>query len=79
WLWVAKIGTDCLSARGVTCRVCEDTCPTGALRFRPAPGGRALAARDIDACTGCGGCVAACPQASITLHQISPKPAEATC
>lgn len=34
------IGEACLAARGVECRVCGESCPEGAIRFRPRLGGR---------------------------------------
>lgn len=79
WPWRAKVGSGCLSANGVYCRACQDHCPTHAIKFRLAPGGRADAAIDLETCTGCGACAAPCPVGAIQLTPYNP-PAEApTC
>jgi len=67
WNRVAAIGSACLERRGIACRACEERCARDAIRFRPAPGGRTVAAIDDAACTGCGACVGACPAEAITI------------
>lgn len=73
WSWRAEIAGTCLSLSAVHCRTCEDHCDARALRFRPATGGRATPVIDGAACTGCGGCVAACPVGAVSLKRIHPQ------
>lgn len=67
WTLRARISATCLEPQGITCRVCETACEAAALRFRPRPGGRAQVTVSEHSCTGCGGCVAVCPAAAITM------------
>lgn len=69
WTVYAAIGADCLSAKGVTCRVCGDVCETRAIRFKLAVGGIADPVLDAALCTGCGACAKPCPTGAITLIQ----------
>lgn len=66
WSFGVVIGEGCLAAQNVECRVCGEACDVGAIRFRPRIGGVPLAAVDLDACTGCGACIAPCPVAAVT-------------
>lgn len=74
WNHVAAVGAACLTAAGVYCRSCQDSCPEAALRFRPLPGGTAQARVDASACTGCGACVPACPVGAVTLQPAPEEP-----
>lgn len=67
WALTAHIGNTCLAQHGVECRVCGEACGEGAIRFRPRPGGVALAELDAARCTGCGACFAPCPVRAISL------------
>ncbi|MEX5328681.1 ferredoxin-type protein NapF [Pseudomonas paraeruginosa] len=69
--WVAAIGEDCLALAGIHCRSCQDACEPAAIRFRPAPGGVALAELDSQRCNGCGACLAPCPSQAIQLRALS--------
>ena len=72
WDVKAQIGADCLSAQGVTCRVCGDRCDARAIRFQLAVGGIANPVLDLSSCTGCGACLAPCPTGTIEMiHQKS--------
>lgn len=64
---VARIAENCVETKGVVCRRCGDACDDAAIRFRPAPGGRASVHLNADACTGCGECVGVCPVGAISL------------
>lgn len=75
WTLRARIGEACLSAQGVECRVCGESCPAGAIRFRPRLGGVALPVLETEACTGCGACFGPCPVRAIAL--LSPDRAAA--
>lgn len=72
---VASVGPACFMARGIACRLCEDTCDTGAFRFRPLLGGRAEVTVEESRCTACGDCLDICPADAITLTAAS-RPAE---
>lgn len=76
WSWRAEIGTSCLSLNGVQCRVCQDHCPTRAIRFRLIAGGGAEPSIDLNDCTGCGACVGPCPVNAVQFRQTQ-QPAEA--
>lgn len=73
--WQAHIGPDCLAQRGVECRICAESCETGAIRFRPRLGGIAQPELDIDLCNGCGECIAPCPVSCITPSPREENPA----
>lgn len=64
---LAATDAACLARQGIVCRTCGDLCPTGAIRFRPQPGGVAVPLVDAAACTGCGECAPACPVGALTL------------
>ncbi|MFA3916165.1 ferredoxin-type protein NapF [Ruegeria hyattellae] len=70
WPWRAAIeGAACLSIRGVSCRLCQDSCDHGAIRFRLQLGGRAEPKLDLDTCTGCGACAHVCPADAVTFER----------
>jgi ferredoxin-type protein NapF len=64
---VAQASDACLARQRVECRICADTCPQGAWRFVPVPGGVAQPQLDPAACNGCGECVAPCPVGAIQM------------
>lgn len=66
WTLSAQVADTCLSAHGVVCASCREVCPASAIRVPPAARGAAVI--DVDACTGCGACVAPCPVDAISLH-----------
>ncbi len=65
--WKVQVSDACLNRHGVECRVCGDACDAKALRFKPALGGISEMHIDLEACTGCGGCVAVCPVGAIRV------------
>lgn len=75
WNLTARIAPGCLSADGVTCRVCGDRCDTRAISFQLAVGGVANPKIDPSACTGCGACVAPCPTGVITIEHVTEEAA----
>ena len=69
WNLTAVVVTaSCLSANGVTCRVCGEQCEREAINFRLATGGKAVPVIDSSRCNGCGACVAPCPVDSVEIH-----------
>lgn len=69
WNVKARIGAECLSGGGVACRVCAEWCDTRAIRFHLEVGGCAYPEICIDACSGCGACVGACPANAISMEK----------
>jgi ferredoxin-type protein NapF len=67
WAVQAQVGDRCLAQRGIVCQSCRDACPVGAISFRPMLGRVAVPEIGLDACTGCGACVAPCPVAAIKV------------
>lgn len=76
WDRVAVIGAGCLAVRGVECRVCGESCPEGAIRFRPRLGSVAHPELDAAACTACGACIGPCPTRAIDTRARNPLPTE---
>lgn len=67
WDLKAAISDACVEARGVSCRMCEEACPSAAIAFRPRLGGGATASVRLTDCSGCGTCAARCPVNAISL------------
>lgn len=76
WNLTANIGAECLSANGITCRVCGDRCDARAIQFKLAMGGVANPVVDASTCTGCGACVAPCPVNVITIEHRNERKLE---
>lgn len=70
WRLRPSFGEACLSRRGIVCRVCGDACEAVAIRFKLARGGVALPEVDGSGCTGCGVCVAICPERVVTMTAL---------
>lgn len=68
WRIRAVIGPSCLAARQVVCVTCGEQCEAAAIRFPPRIGSVAPPEINIEACTGCGACVAPCPAAAIEVR-----------
>lgn len=66
--WKPVIEEHCLAENNIHCQSCRDVCAPRAIRFKPALGHVPLPLIDWEACTGCGACVAACPQQAIALE-----------
>lgn len=67
WAVKAQFSSTCLAQRGVECRICGDHCAAAAIRFSPRLGGPPVPELNAAACTGCGACVAPCPQQAISV------------
>lgn len=72
---MAVIAAGCLARNRVVCRSCGEACEAGAIRFRLAPGGVSRPEIALDACNGCGDCVAACPVHAIAMRAPLPEAA----
>ena len=66
-----SIGPGCLSAQGITCRSCGDSCESRAIRFRLELGARAIPSLDTSLCNGCGSCIATCPTHVIQIQEAA--------
>lgn len=65
WQLRLHVEDSCLAQRHVVCQTCGDVCDAEAVLFKPRLGAVAVPQIDQDACTGCGACVAACPENAI--------------
>lgn len=68
WSITARFSGACLSAKGISCRICGDQCDRQAISFKLAVGGIAMPVMDSLQCTGCGACFAACPTNAIEFN-----------
>jgi len=62
WRLELRVLDRCLARRQVVCQTCADVCEAEAIRFVPQLGSVATPQIDDDTCTGCGACIAACPE-----------------
>jgi len=69
WMAKADISDKCLATQHVVCRTCGEQCEAEAIKFTPAPGGVSMPSINLDACTGCGACVAPCPTQAIEVRR----------
>lgn len=72
--WRATIRDHCLAKANIHCQSCQDACEAEAIRFLYGQGHVPLPEVDTQSCTGCGACVAVCPQDAIAL--ADPEPAQ---
>lgn len=67
WEITASIQDTCMAYQGIWCQSCKDACDESAISFTMAIGKAPLPKIDVDACTGCGACVAPCPSDAILI------------
>lgn len=79
WNTIADITDECLSRRGVNCRICEDICETRAIRFRLKPGGISQPEINMSSCTSCGFCISVCPSRAIRITNKPDQYEEESC
>ncbi len=77
WRLKALLSAGCLATKGVMCRSCGDACEEDAIRFRLIVGGFSQPEIEHCACTGCGACVAPCPEGVIRIRPYIPTSEEA--
>lgn len=65
--WRARIRDNCLALANIHCQSCQDACEPEAIRFSPSLAHVPTPRVALDDCTGCGACVAVCPQDAIEL------------
>ena len=74
WHVVAVIDQHCLTQQQVFCQNCKDACGERAIRFQFGRNGMSHPQIALDACTGCGACVAPCPTQAIHIQTHTPGP-----
>jgi len=62
WRLELRLADHCLARQQIVCQMCGDVCEANALHFPPQLGQVAIPLIDDDICTGCGACIAACPE-----------------
>ncbi|PKG75794.1 ferredoxin-type protein NapF [Shewanella sp. GutCb] len=67
WEVTASIQDTCMAYQGIWCQSCKDACDVSAISFTMAIGKAPQPNIDVDACTGCGACVAPCPSNAILI------------
>jgi ferredoxin-type protein NapF len=72
WHAVAVIDQRCLTQQQVYCQNCKDACGERAIRFQFGRNGMSHPQILLDACTGCGACVAPCPTQAIRIQTDTP-------
>ncbi|GIU36986.1 ferredoxin-type protein NapF [Shewanella schlegeliana] len=70
WQIKATIQDSCMAYQGIWCQSCKDACDQRAISFSLAIGKAPLPKIDIEACTGCGACVAPCPSTAILVRHV---------
>ncbi len=67
--WRMKVGVSdaCLAKKQVICVICREQCEARAIRFIAISARISLPEIVVDACTGCGACVAPCPVQAIEV------------
>ena len=68
WTLKANISKDCLSYKNIHCMVCKEQCESEAISFLPKAGHVPYPYLNPELCTGCGACLAPCPQDAIHFH-----------
>ena len=67
WNIVVQVNNTCLATNKIICRSCEDNCDYQAIQFRLSVGGQSTPIISNEKCTGCGACIAPCPNQSIQI------------
>lgn len=70
WRVTIAISDRCLPRRGILCESCRDACGEDAIRFARSPGRAPVPEIALDSCTGCGACLAVCPESAISAMSL---------
>lgn len=71
WSLRALVNVHCLSAKGIVCRACGDSCEQRAIRFQLQTGGRSTPVINNNSCNGCGACIGVCPANAIQMEEAA--------
>jgi ferredoxin-type protein NapF len=66
WNLQIEVADCCLAKKQVVCQICSDACEPQAIRFRPQIGRVATPDINEELCTGCGACIASCPENALS-------------
>lgn len=69
WKLVAAIDDSCLCFANVICRSCGEQCDADAIHFTLVAAAVARPSVAADRCSGCGACVAPCPNGAILITE----------
>jgi|TARA_R110001632_G_scaffold151062_1_gene268646 ferredoxin-type protein NapF len=67
WQLTIEIEASCLAKNQVHCQVCQDSCESDAISFKYLHASVPQPEITLLDCTGCGACVAICPESAIKL------------
>lgn len=67
WSFIAEVLSVCLTYYQISCRNCQDSCPTSAIKFLPQMGKVSQPNVIASLCTGCGACVSPCANNAIHI------------
>ena len=67
WQISAEIQDNCLSQLGIVCETCRDMCAYDAIQVTPRIGQPPAISVTTDLCSGCGACLAPCPNQAIAI------------
>ncbi|SEK33136.1 ferredoxin-type protein NapF [Colwellia chukchiensis] len=71
WQLEISIAASCITTKQVHCQICQDSCEPEAITFTYRHGSVPQPEISKADCTGCGACVAVCPESAIKLSTSS--------
>jgi len=70
WQVETIVKSTCLAQNQIMCQSCQDSCDTQAISFQYLKSSVPQMRINQDDCTGCGACVAVCPQSAIEIKLL---------